>query len=1123
MARFELPADSESKFIGDLKEGTGYGFDIRAIAQCGSSGTASTSVTTKLSVPTNLIADPIHPTEMNLTWEDHSNNERLYRVTYSPPPPPPPPPPATPPDLEYEYVAIAPANATGMPLIGLEPNTPYDLSVRAAMSLAYGAWSDPALGEATTPPAGGSPEPVPLPHPSQTPPQGSTVYSWTIAGDPKYNTNFVNTGHLTFGGQYSTPWSLTRLPLGAALGQVTGTITSVAGSDVRQFTYPGTAFRVAKLEPWWGLGVGGVTIWLEDQTGRTPNDYDYDDGYWHVTLTSMTIGTVPPPLPPAPPPPQPPQDGLPWVWITTTDVVGSEIPDPGESTPASIEFTVWRSAPTTGSLTVHLFPAAGTATANDYTGMPGSVTIPAGSDHKSFTVTPVADLLIEGFETVSVLLKSHSSYHLRYGYEATAVIRDNTPDLDVDSDNDNGFNNPVRNQFEDDIEDDLDKPGKVIAVNDDDSDADGIADYADGFDLFPDTTLDDFNNGEQFVPLYLALPAGLSAQTTLKLVYDDSPPLAVTRSETEPYVYTPGPGTLRVWKNTSRTGATIGDGGAWWQDGGVYTLSQLGFSVAGVPTTQIFKLEAIRPTAGTVADRIELWIDPDGNAGPAGMIFADAVRVTSYPGLIRIDADRDGTIRFSPSDSSQSDRTASNRPYRFWTNNDSDLSTKNGGEDIVPGDAGYVPDFLHNEIKNNRDIEDWARLTIRPPPGYDANDQTWGVRLKLVDNETDGGAAIRYFFAGEYVADNYLRDPQIQFIEMPISAPLMVGNWDTLPDFPFWVSQFGQVDLLFEGAVNGDCKLVVEAWHGSNKVAEDSFDLKLMSIREMYEGWTVPNPPGASPQAPGGHTNVWGDPKTDDWAVAPTAERMEELGEYTTDSPETNDVIVFVHGWRMQPDERLSYAETAYKRLYWQGFKGRFILYSWPTQWVHLDGNWFSEKWHAVRDPGNYARSQEIAYHSARALAHRLKVLHQTYGGAQAGTVSMFSHSMGGVVASEALRILTTEQTGQIVHTYVASQNAVSADAYLGGSTIPYPQEFNGYLGGTNPYFRSINQAAQKVVNFYNEDDHALNKWDRNNNFKPNFNNPGTFLSLVPGFDAKYAFYYNVDTGDRVCDLLPKS
>jgi|SRR5208283_805378 len=71
----------------------------------------------------------------------------------------------------------------------------------------------------------------------------------------------------------------------------------------------------------------------------------------------------------------------------------------------------------------------------------------------------------------------------------------------------------------------------------------------------------------------------------------------------------------------------------------------------------------------------------------------------------------------------------------------------------------------------------------------------------------------------------------------------------------------------------------------------------------MYESWTVGEGNG-------------GTPATSATPYSPF--------QYTSASPEANQYILFVHGWNLQPYEKDAFASTAYKRLYWQGYKGRF-------------------------------------------------------------------------------------------------------------------------------------------------------------------------------------------------------
>jgi len=61
----------------------------------------------------------------------------------------------------------------------------------------------------------------------------------------------------------------------------------------------------------------------------------------------------------------------------------------------------------------------------------------------------------------------------------TARLKKTCIDLDIDSDNNNAFNAPARSDEEEDIQDDPSLPGKIIAVNNQDIDDDGVPDYAD--------------------------------------------------------------------------------------------------------------------------------------------------------------------------------------------------------------------------------------------------------------------------------------------------------------------------------------------------------------------------------------------------------------------------------------------------------------------------------------------------------------------------------------------------------------------------------------------------------------------------------------------------------------------
>jgi hypothetical protein len=107
------------------------------------------------------------------------------------------------------------------------------------------------------------------------------------------------------------------------------------------------------------------------------------------------------------------------VTIIATD------PTATEAGPTTGIFTVSRTGSTATPLTVY-YTVGGTATkGSDYTTLPGSVTIPAGSSSAPIIVTPIDDALVEGNETVVVKLSSKPTYAVGTPSSATVTIVSN--------------------------------------------------------------------------------------------------------------------------------------------------------------------------------------------------------------------------------------------------------------------------------------------------------------------------------------------------------------------------------------------------------------------------------------------------------------------------------------------------------------------------------------------------------------------------------------------------------------------------------------------------------------------------------------------------------------------------
>ena len=245
----------------------------------------------------------------------------------------------------------------------------------------------------------------------------------------------------------------------------------------------------------------------------------------------------------------------------------------------------------------------------------------------------------------------------------------------------------------------------------------------------------------------------------------------------------------------------------------------------------------------------------------------------------------------------------------------------------------------------------------------------------------------------------------------------------------------------------------------SNVLAQSSQWIQIVDIKQMYERWTVGDNDKSQPLASvGPMTNAV--LAQDNFSPG----YSQQAFSYPYDPAyDTNDTyILYLHGWNELTWEKDRWAETAYKRLYWQGYQGRFGEFRWPCYNLKLS------------QLAGFDMSEWNARESGKSLNTFLAKLNNNY----PSHVYVMAHSQGNVVVGEALRLATN----RIVNTYVASQAALSARAY--DNTVPTnassyysiktsdPQG-NYYTNGSPPYFSS-STGAGAYVNFYNPNDYAL-------------------------------------------------
>ncbi len=477
------------------------------------------------------------------------------------------------------------------------------------------------------------------------------------------------------------------------------------------------------------------------------------------------------------------------------------------------------------------------------------------------------------------------------------------------------------------------------------------------------------------------------------------------------------------------------------------------------------------------------------------------------PAALAVDANRDGAIKVASEDAS--DATSAAKPYRFWLNDDVDrhnMVDASGSfagfdvqDDLNPTEHNGDLDWQRNTVPGTRDLEDWARLWINIGGLQDmiASGQiAIGLKWKNVTGtpsikllrayEANGGAA---YLTSTTVASTQVTGSYGSAIVNAAGSTTLIEPTNADWDFVIPTAALGNFSannptahFLFEGCQRGKGELTIVLLKNTGGSFTKLGDgpglwLDLKNIKEMYERWTVGDGPAANWLTGAGGGGAPADNATISQDRLPAGATA---GQYTAQSPEQNQYILHVHGWNMHPWEKDAFTETAFKRLYWQGYRGRFGSFQWPTTYHDHD---FS----AITD---YDEGEHTAWLTATPLKNLLVALHQQYG----ANVYVLAHSMGNVVTGEALRLAATTGAGQVVKAYIASQAAVPGQCYDPAATTSSPLSF-GFLGFYGPntaniynnWFTPNSGGVGTKANFYNANDFALNSshWQLGQKFKP--------------------------------------
>jgi hypothetical protein len=451
----------------------------------------------------------------------------------------------------------------------------------------------------------------------------------------------------------------------------------------------------------------------------------------------------------------------------------------------------------------------------------------------------------------------------------------------------------------------------------------------------------------------------------------------------------------------------------------------------------------------TMPGPVVLTTKPDAATDSQGTGIVNVIK-------LQLDVNHDGIMDLS---FGGPDNTSQGRPYVFWINNDSDRSTS------ASSPPGYDPghdrevtfphpdyDYLNWEPTSIRDLEDYARLWICGVPAL----TNGGYQVALTWANASGNPAINIIKAAEVDGGTlYLTDTNTAFSQRSGYAgygmkypTISTTNSLTLP--AAWFTNAGDKHFLFEGAGVGSGQLLLTvsqiAPQGTNVIAQTGAWLDLHDIKDLYERGRATN------------VDVGGPPSTKTSVMV----RDKVLA---ASSSEAKQLIVHVHGAANTPWLYENKSETMFKRLYWQGYEGRFACFRWPSPKMGLIA--------LADDEAQYTefnREEFVAFKSGAALKEYIADLRDRLPGY---TINLAPHSCGGIVVNEAIR------EGAVVDSVALMQVAVSAECFDGSNTnliyaylatAPGNTPDPDALGGYNNCFTN----AARRVNFYNDDDYNL-------------------------------------------------
>jgi hypothetical protein len=472
---------------------------------------------------------------------------------------------------------------------------------------------------------------------------------------------------------------------------------------------------------------------------------------------------------------------------------------------------------------------------------------------------------------------------------------------------------------------------------------------------------------------------------------------------------------------------------------------------------------------------------PDVDTGARGTCTVHCVSLV-------LDKNHDGNMDLS---FSGPDATSQASPMIAWVNNGYIKPGNNGSLDQelpLPANDPKNANCAAGKITCQRDLENFFRLWVCGVPQLPVGQ---GYTVTLSMSPVSGNPAINLYYSCETNGGTgYLTDTNIAATQTGsayyANALCTISNSQS---YTLQMNSYGNLlytHFLFEGAGIGEGQLTMTISQNGNTIAQTGVWLDLRDVKSLYQRAKV------TPRDPNGIPGPWTSATTTfDENTADVDITSDGYG-FSSPADESKTATVFVHGSNLSIPSALSNGDTMFKRLYWQGYNGRFVLFYWNT----LVGPWDGTI------PAHYN------YNEFRAFKYGLALKKYVENDLPAGYAkNVIGHSMGNMVIVSALypRGSTPGMTCRNVIFMQAALPASCLDpsaaalAELANLESPQttPDNFASQWGYRGLLATNVNAT---LYNIYNTNDFALGWWVTNQRLRK----PGHTFYVPPSADTSY-------------------